>query len=89
MADDFDQLGDWADRVLDEEARLSEHLTDSERWDRAVMEGADEFMLADGLLADPNDPEAQEAVLGESGTRFTQAVAVKVAELLAARHHAA
>jgi hypothetical protein len=31
---------------------------------------------------DPNDPEAQEIMIGESNTEFTRAVAAKVDELM-------
>jgi hypothetical protein len=56
---DFDRLVQWADDVLDERARLGEHLTDAELYERDLIEEAASWVLADGYVLDPDDPETR------------------------------
>ncbi len=89
---DMDDLNDWAERVLDEEARLSAHLTDGDLQDRAVIERAEFFTLADGwwLIAHPDDPRLREYLLndGSMPPALADAVLAKMRELGHARGHA-
>ena len=52
----LEEVDAWADRVLDDRARATEHLTDAELYDRSVIDLADSFMCADGWLIGPEDP---------------------------------
>ena len=76
----------WADRVLDNRARVTEQLTDGELLDRAVMDMADSMICSDGWLIAPDDPGLRTHLEGEMGsTVLADAVIAKMRELGAAR----
>ena len=84
----LERLERWAQKVLDETARLPEDLSDDELRDRQALWYADFFTLEDGwLVADPNDPAMRERLIDEEGMSpdFAAQVLAKMKELAAAR----
>ena len=50
-----EDLTRWAERMLDEHARATEHLTDDELIEHRLRELADFYVLADGWLIGSRD----------------------------------
>jgi hypothetical protein len=70
MADNgyLERLERWADKVVDDSARLSEDLTGDELREREALWYADFFTLEDGwLIADPDDPAMRGRLIDEEG----------------------
>jgi len=83
---DLEELDAWADRVLDDRARVTEHLTEAELHDRSVVELAESFACADGWSIGPDDPALRTYLIdGESiSDAMADAVIAKLRELGAA-----
>jgi hypothetical protein len=90
MADNgyLERLERWADKVVDDSARLSEDLTGDELREREALWYADFFTLEDGwLIADPDDPAMRGRLIDEEGMSpdLADEVLAKMRELGAAR----
>jgi hypothetical protein len=90
MADDeyLNRVERWAEKVLDDSARLSEDLTGDELREREALWYADFFTLESGwLVADPDDPAMRSRLIDEEGMSadFADEVLAKMRELGAAR----
>lgn len=90
MADEetLERLERWADKVLDDSARLSEDLTEDELRQRQAFWYADFYTLNDGwLIAAPDDPAMRNRLIEEEGMSpdFADEVLAKMRELAAAR----
>jgi hypothetical protein len=90
MADNgyLERLERWADKVVDDSARLSEDLTGDELQEREALWYADFFTLEDGwLIADPDDPAMRGRLIDEEGMSpdLADEVLAKMRELGAAR----
>ena len=85
MSDDpMDDLIKWADAVLDEHARRSEHLTEEEMFNLRVTEEAERYTLADGWeISHPDDPRMRRYLLDDEGMHpdFADAVLAKMRDL--------
>jgi hypothetical protein len=84
----LDRLERWAQKVVEDTARLPEDLTEEELREHQVAWYADFFTLEDGwLVASPDDPEMRERLTGEEGMSpdFADEVLAKMRELGAAR----
>ena len=84
----LERLQQWADKVLDDSARLSEDLGEAELRERQALWYADFFTLEDGgLVAAPDDPAMRDRLIGEEGMSpdFADEVLAKMRELAAAR----
>jgi hypothetical protein len=81
---DGDEMQEWADQVLDASARESEHLSDEELYDRAVIRAAESWMLTDGwVIGDPDDPAVRAYLIEGEGydPGFADDVLAKMREL--------
>jgi hypothetical protein len=90
MADNgyLERLERWADKVVDDSARLSEDLTGDELREREALWYADFFTLEDGwLIADPDDPAMRGRLIDEEGMSpdLADEVLAKMRELGSAR----
>jgi hypothetical protein len=84
----LDRLESWADKVLEDSARLSEDLTEDELRERQVAWFADFYTLQDGwLVADPDDQAMRDLLIGEEGMSpdLVDQVLAKMRELAVAR----
>jgi hypothetical protein len=84
----LDRLESWADKVLEDSARLSEDLTEDELRERQVAWFADFYTLQDGwLVADPDDQAMRDLLIGEEGMSpdLADQVLAKMRELAVAR----
>jgi len=90
MAEDgnLDRLQRWAERVVDDSARLPEDLSEAELQERQALWYAEYFTTDDGwLVADPDDPAMRERLTTEEGMgpELADQVLAKMRELGAAR----
>lgn len=67
-----DDLVAWADQVLDRHARLSEHLTDGELRDAAVIEDAELYLT----VLNPDDRDAERFLVHDEAMPLEHARAV-------------
>ena len=84
----LDRLERWAQKVLDDSARLPEDLSDEELREQQVAWYADFFTLEAGwLVASPDDPAMRERLTDEEGMPpdLAEDVLAKMRELGAAR----
>jgi hypothetical protein len=84
----LERLEQWANKVLDDSARLSEDLDEAELRERQALWYADFFTLEDGwLVAAPDDPAMRDRLIGEEGMspEFADEILAKMRELAAAR----
>ena len=84
----LERLEQWAGKVLDDSAHLSEDLSEAELRERQALWYADFFTTEDGwLVAAPDDPVMRERLTGEEGLSpdFADEVLAKMRELAAAR----
>jgi hypothetical protein len=89
MADEVyrDRLERWANKVLDDSARLSRDLTEAERRELETGWYADFYTLEDGwLIKDPDDPAMRDWLIEEEGMSpdFADQVLAKMRELATA-----
>jgi hypothetical protein len=84
----LDRLERWAQKVLEDSARLPEDLSDEELREQQVAWYADFFTLEDGwLVASPDDPAMRARLTDEEGLPpdLADGVLAKMRELGAAR----
>jgi hypothetical protein len=84
----LERLEQWAQKVLDDSARLPEDLSEAELRERQALWYADFFTTDDGwLVAPPDDPAMRERLTVEEGLspELADEVLAKMRELAASR----